>query len=63
MTLIHGHAHPDFVAAIAEQAGRGSCFGMPTEREIELAEILCERVESVDVIRFCNAGSSLKRSS
>ena len=57
MTLIHGHAHPEIVAAITEQAERGTCFGMPTEREIELAEILCDRVDSVDVIRFCNSGT------
>ena len=57
MTLIHGHAHPDIVAAITEQARCGTCFGMPTEREIELAEILCQRVKSVDVIRFCNSGT------
>lgn len=57
MTLIHGHAHPDIVAAITEQAGKGTCFGMPTEREIELAEIICSRVASVDTVRFCNSGT------
>ena len=57
MTLIHGHAHPDVVTAITEQAVQGTCFGMPTEHEITLAEILCERVKSLDVVRFCNSGS------
>ena len=57
MTLIHGHAHPDVVAAIVEQAQRGTCFGMPTEREVELAELLCDRVASVDTVRFCNSGT------
>ena len=57
MTLIHGHAHPEIVAAITAQAEQGTCFGMPTEREIELAEILCERVSSVDTVRFCNSGT------
>ena len=57
MTLIHGHAHPDVVEAITEQVRRGSCFAMPTEREIELAEIIAGRVESVETMRFCNSGS------
>ncbi len=57
MTLIHGHAHPEIVEAITEQVQRGSCFAMPTEREIELAEIITERVESVETMRFCNSGS------
>ena len=57
MTLIHGHAHPEVVEAAIGQIRRGSCFAMPTEREIELAEILTERVESVETMRFCNSGS------
>ena len=57
MALIHGHAHPEVVEAIVEQVRLGSCFAMPTEREIDLAEIIAERVESVDTVRFCNSGS------
>jgi len=57
MTLIHGHAHPEVVEAIVDQVRRGSCFAMPTEREIELAEVISERVESVETMRFCNSGS------
>ena len=57
MTLIHGHAHPEIVEATIEQIRRGSCFAMPTEREIELAEIIAGRVDSVETVRFCNSGS------
>jgi glutamate-1-semialdehyde 2,1-aminomutase len=35
----------------------GSCFALPTEREVDLAELLCERVASVDKVRFCNSGT------
>lgn len=56
-TLIHGHARPEVVAAIAEQAMLGTCFSMPTEREIELAELLCDRVRSFEEIRFSNTGT------
>lgn len=57
MTLIHGHAHPEIVAAVQAQAARGLSFAMPTENEIQLAELLCGRVRSFEQIRFCNSGS------
>lgn len=56
-TLIHGHARPEVVEAIARQAALGACFSLPTEREIELAEVLCERVSSFEEIRFMNTGT------
>src|SRR5450755_970013 len=34
--LIHGHAHPQVLAAIAEAAGRGTSFGAPTAAEVNL---------------------------
>ena len=55
--LIHGHAHPDTVAAVQKQAVRGSCFALPTESEIELAELLTSRVPGFEQIRFINTGS------
>ena len=56
-SLIHGHAHPAIVAAVGEVVANGTCFAFPTEREIELAELLCARVASVDKVRFCNSGT------
>lgn len=56
-SLIHGHAQPVVVAAVQAQAARGSCFALPTETEVELAELLCERIASFDQVRFCNTGS------
>ncbi len=56
-TLIHGHAYPPVVAAIIEQAAKGTCFSNPTNSEIELAEIICARVPSIDKIRFVNTGT------
>jgi glutamate-1-semialdehyde 2,1-aminomutase len=56
-SLIHGHAHPALVAAATEQIRRGTCFGMPTENEIVLAEILCGRLKGSDTIRFTNSGT------
>lgn len=54
---IHGHAHPRLVEAATRQIALGSAFGMPTEAEIDLAELLAERLDSVDHVRFCNSGT------
>lgn len=56
-SLIHGHANPQVLAAIAEQAGKLLAVGMPTEVEIELAELLVDRVPGIEQIRFSNSGS------
>jgi len=55
--MILGHAHPKVVEAIREQAGRGTAFAAANAIEGELAEILCERVPSLDLVRFCNSGT------
>ena len=55
--MILGHAHPKVVEAIREQAGRGTAFAAANAIEGELASILCERVPSLDLVRFCNSGT------
>jgi glutamate-1-semialdehyde 2,1-aminomutase len=55
--MILGHAHPKVVEAIREQAGRGTAFAAANAIEGELAGILCERVPSLDLVRFCNSGT------
>ncbi|TGV71067.1 aminotransferase class III-fold pyridoxal phosphate-dependent enzyme, partial [Mesorhizobium sp. M00.F.Ca.ET.149.01.1.1] len=42
--LIHGYDHPEVNSALLTQIGMGLSFAFPTESEIDLAEILCERV-------------------
>jgi glutamate-1-semialdehyde 2,1-aminomutase len=54
---IHGYGHPAIVDAVCRQLGVGTAFGMPTMSEIELAELLCERVASVERVRFMNSGT------
>lgn len=56
-SLIHGHAQPDVIAAVRDQLERGSAFPFPTESEIRLAEMLCERVPGFDLVRYVNSGS------
>lgn len=56
-SLIHGHAHPRIVAAIAEQAGKGTAHGSAGELQVRLAELLTLRIPSLERMRFCNSGS------
>jgi len=55
--LILGHAHPAVVEAIVSTAAKGTSFGATTEKEVELAQLVIEAVESVDVIRFVSSGT------
>lgn len=55
--LIAGHAHPAVVEAIQQTAAKGTSFGAPTELETMMAELVCERVPSVDVVRMVNSGT------
>ncbi|MFC8687685.1 glutamate-1-semialdehyde 2,1-aminomutase [Brevibacillus porteri] len=55
--LILGHAHPRVLAAITEVAALGTSFGAPTERETEMAKLVCEIVPSVEVVRMVNSGT------
>jgi len=55
--LIVGHAHPKVVQAIKETAEKGTSFGAPTERETEMAQLVIERMPSVEMVRMVNSGT------
>ena len=55
--LILGHAHPDVVAALREAVGRGTSYGAPNPREVELARLIQEFMPNVEMIRFVNSGT------
>jgi glutamate-1-semialdehyde 2,1-aminomutase len=55
--MILGHAHPKVVEAIRKQAARGTGFAAANPLEVELATLLCERIPSLDSVRFCNSGT------
>lgn len=55
--LVHGHARAELVEAAVDAVRGGSCFGLPTEHEIELAERLRARIPSAARWRFTNSGS------
>lgn len=55
--LILGHAHPRVVEALERVVRDGTSFGAPTELEVELAELVCEAVPSVEMVRMTNSGT------
>jgi glutamate-1-semialdehyde 2,1-aminomutase len=56
-SLIHGHAQPDVVAAVQRQVARGSAYAAPNTDQIELAELIVDRVPSVEQLRFTSSGT------
>src|ERR1700710_311301 len=50
--LIHRHAHPAVLEAVADAAARGTTFGAPTIGEVELAELVTARMPAVDMLRM-----------
>jgi glutamate-1-semialdehyde 2,1-aminomutase len=55
--LIHGHAHPHVLEAIAQAAAAGTSFGAPTAGEVELAGEVVRRMESVEMLRMTASGT------
>jgi len=55
--LIHGHNNPNIREAVTKQLESGSTFGAPHQNQTILAELLCDRVPSIEKVRFCNSGT------
>ena len=55
--LILGHAHPEVIAAVQEAAAQGLSFGAPTEREVDMADLLCDLLPSLDMVRLVSSGT------
>jgi len=55
--MILGHRHPEVVEAIEKALARGTSFGAPTDLEVELAELISERMPSVEMVRMVNSGT------
>jgi glutamate-1-semialdehyde 2,1-aminomutase len=54
---IVGHAHPQVVKAVQDAAARGLSFGAPTQGEVEMAELLCKLVPSIEQVRLVSSGT------
>ncbi|TCK19412.1 glutamate-1-semialdehyde 2,1-aminomutase [Thiogranum longum] len=55
--MIAGHCHPDVVRAVQETAANGLGFGAPTEIETRMAELLCNMVPSLELVRMVSSGT------
>ena len=55
--MILGHADPRITSEIEKAVQKGTSFGTPTEGEIELAEMISDAVQSVEMVRLVNSGS------
>jgi glutamate-1-semialdehyde 2,1-aminomutase len=55
--LILGHAHPDVVAAVSDQAAKGTSYGMTSPLEIDLGEKIVAAIPSVEMVRFVSSGT------
>ena len=55
--LILGHAHPRVVAALEEALRKGTSFGAPSSRELELADLIRNAMPSLELVRFVSSGT------
>ena len=55
--LILGHAYPPVIEAVTERVKKGTSFGIPTEVEVQIAELAVSMVPHIDKIRFVNSGT------
>ena len=55
--LVLGHAYESVVEALEKAVRDGTTFGAPTELEVELAELVCEVVPSIEMVRMTNSGT------
>ena len=56
-SLIHGNAYPPIIEAVQRQLSRGTQWPARNVAQVELAELLVARIESVEQVRFCNSGT------
>ncbi len=55
--MILGHAHPEVIEAVQNAAQHGLSFGTPTEIETEMAKLVCQLVESIEMVRMVSSGT------
>jgi len=55
--MILGHAHPEVIQAVQNAAQHGLSFGTPTELETEMAKLVCQLVESIEMVRMVSSGT------
>lgn len=54
---ILGHAHPEVIAAVTSSSSKGLTFGACTPGEVDLAELICSCIPSVEMLRLVTSGT------
>jgi glutamate-1-semialdehyde 2,1-aminomutase len=54
---LYGHSDPVIQGAIAKALKDGIVLGGPNRYEAQLAEAICKRIPSIELVRFCNSGT------
>ena len=55
--LILGHSHPEVCDALKKAVDLGTSFGAPVEEELELVELICKAIPSIDKVRLVSSGT------
>ena len=55
--MILGHANQEVLGAVAKACERGLSFGAATAPEVELAELVCSLIPSIEMVRMVNSGT------
>lgn len=55
--MILGHAHPEVIRSLEESLRYGTSYGAPTEKEVDIAELIVEMVPSIEMVRMVNSGT------
>ncbi|MCG8909099.1 glutamate-1-semialdehyde 2,1-aminomutase [Pseudomonas sp. DP-17] len=55
--MILGHSHPDVLDAVRKQLDHGLSYGAPTALEVEMADLVCSLVPSMDMVRMVSSGT------
>ncbi|MBN2568949.1 MAG: glutamate-1-semialdehyde 2,1-aminomutase [Deltaproteobacteria bacterium] len=55
--MILGHSHPAVVAAIKTASERGTSYGISTEREVQMARLICDAIPSIEKVRMVSSGT------
>lgn len=55
--MILGHCHPRVLEAIESTVAHGTSFGAPCRQEVEMAELVCQLIPSIEMVRMVNSGT------
>lgn len=55
--MVLGHCHPRVLEAIEVALAHGTSYGAPCRQEVEMAELICQLIPSIEMVRMVNSGT------